>query len=336
MSLPACILGAGSWGTTLAVLLARAGRPVRLWGRSAQTLDEIRILGENRTYLPGITMPEGVSPEPDLARAVDGVSAIVYAVPSQAVRDVARQVAQTGVTPALHLSAAKGIELNTLMRMSEVLADELPAEAVESIAALCGPTLAREVGLGMPSAAVAASANETASRLAQDLLMSDTFRVYTNSDLPGVELASALKNIVAIAAGISDGLGYGDNTRGALITRGLAELVRMATALGGRRETFAGLAGLGDLVTTCTSGHSRNHHVGVEIAHGKPLSEIQEEMVMVAEGVQTSRAARDLALRHRVEMPIAAEVYDVLFEGKDAREAIRDLMLRRPRAEVWR
>jgi glycerol-3-phosphate dehydrogenase (NAD(P)+) len=309
---------------------------VRLWGRSTQTLDEIRILGENRTYLPGVTLPEQISPMGDLAAAVAGATAILYAVPSQGLRDVARRVAEASVSPELHLSLAKGIELSTLMRMTEVLEDELPEEARERIAALCGPTLAREVCIGMPCAAVAASAHEPAARAAQELLMTDTFRVYTNGDVVGVELASALKNVIAIAAGISDGLGYGDNTRGALITRGLAEMVRMATVLGGRRETFAGLAGLGDLVTTCSSGHSRNHQVGVEVARGRSLTEVLEGMVMVAEGVQTARAVRELATRHRVDMPIAGEVHEVLFEGKDPREAIRDLMLRRPRAEVWR
>jgi glycerol-3-phosphate dehydrogenase (NAD(P)+) len=336
MSLSVCILGAGSWGTTLAVLLARAGRDVRLWGRSSQTLDEIRILGENRTYLPGVTLPERISAMGELEAAVDGIGAIIYAVPSQGLREIARRVGASSAAPELHLSVAKGIELRTLMRMTEVLADELREGAGGRIAALCGPTLAREVAIGMPSAAVAAAAEEAPARLAQDLLMTDTFRVYTNSDVAGVELASALKNVVAIAAGISDGLGYGDNTRGALITRGLAEMVRMATVLGGRRETFAGLAGLGDLVTTCSSGHSRNHQVGVEIARGRALAEILEEMVMVAEGVETTRAVRELAVRHRVDMPIATEVHEVLFESKDPREAIRDLMLRRPRAEVWR
>ena len=316
--------------------MASAGREVRLWCNEPDLLDEIRLLGENRTYLPSIPLPREIKPTQELSEALAGVEAILYVVPSQSVREVARAVVATSPSDeVLHLSFSKGIEIPTLMRMTEVIADELIGASPDRIAAVSGPSLAREVSLKMPTALVAASSSEKLAKDAQSLLMSDTLRVYTNSDTVGVEIAAALKNVIAIAAGVSDGLGYGDNTRGALITRGLAELIRLATAMGGRRETLAGLAGLGDLITTCSSIHSRNHHVGVEIAGGRSLSEITDEMVMVAEGVPTTRAAKELALRHRIEMPISREVHSVLFDGKDPRDAIRDLMLRRPRAEVW-
>lgn len=316
-------------------MMAREGYAVRLWGRNDRLIEEIRILGENRTFLPGITIPSKVDPMHDLARALEGTEAIFYAIPSQGMRAVARQVAGLHPAGALHVSVAKGIENETLMRMTEVIADEQDGDVTDRLATVCGPSLAREAALGMPTTVVAASASEDAARRTRSLLMSETFRVYTNSDVIGVELGSSLKNVIAIAAGISDGLGYGDNTRGALVTRGLAEIMRMATAMGGRRETFAGLAGLGDLVTTCSSQQSRNHQLGVEIAHGRALDDIIESMVMVAEGVPTTRATKELALRNRVEMPIAGEIHNVLFEGKDPRAAIRDLMLRKPRAEVW-
>ncbi len=336
MSLPICVLGAGNWGTTLAVALASADREVRLWCNERELIEQIRLLGENRTFLPGVPLPAQVHPTTELQSAIEGVEAVLYVVPSQALREVARSVADLGPPAnATQLSFVKGVEIPTLMRMTEVLADELPAGFGDRIAAISGPSLAREVSLGMPTAVVVSSQSEETARSAQTLLMSETLRVYTNADVVGVEMGGALKNVIAIAAGISDGLGYGDNTRGALITRGLAEMVRLTSAMGGRRETLSGLAGMGDLITTCSSLHSRNHHVGVEIAEGKSLAEIQDEMIMVAEGVPTTRAAKELALRHQVEMPIAREVHSVLFDGKDPRDAIRDLMLRRPRAEVW-
>lgn len=334
MSLPLTVLGAGSWGTTMAVHLARNGHAVRLWARSDRLADEIRIFGENRTYLPGITIPEAVETTSDLEAAVRGTETVFVAIPSQGVRDVARNVAPLVAPAARFVSLTKGIEITTLMRMTEVIRDELNGDG-HPVLALCGPSLAREVVVGMPTALVAASPDEEVAKDIQTIAMSDAVRVYTNADLVGVELAAALKNVIAIAAGISDGLGHGDNTRGALITRGLAEIVRVGSVLGGRRETFAGLAGLGDLITTCSSSHSRNHHLGTEIASGRSLEDVESEMVMVAEGVPTTRAVKELSIRHRVDVPITNEVHAVLFEGKDPREAINALMLRRPRAEVW-
>jgi glycerol-3-phosphate dehydrogenase (NAD(P)+) len=316
-------------------MMARESQVVRLWGRSERHVEEIRILGENRRFLPGITLPAGVELTASLERAVTGSFAIIYAVPSQAMREVARAAAPLASPEAIHVSVAKGLELSTLMRMTEVISDELPEPARTRVAAVCGPSLAREVALGMPTTVVAASTADETARLTQTILMSEAFRVYTNTDVVGVELASSLKNVIAIAVGISDGLGYGDNTRGALIARGLAEIVRMATVMGGRRETFAGLAGLGDLVTTCSSVQSRNHHVGVELAHGKTLDDILATMVMVAEGITTTKVVKDLAARHHVEMPISAEVFRILYEGREPRAALRDLMMRKPRAEVW-
>jgi len=323
------ILGAGSWGTTLAVHLCQAGSEVRLWGNVREDLDGMIRTRENRKFLPGIRLPDGVKVLPELGVALDGADFAVFAVPSQAVREVAVAAAATG-SRSQAICVAKGLELGTRMRMSAVLEECLgrPGPVV-----VTGPSHAEEVSRGIPTTVVAAAADESRARAVQVLCSTPAFRVYTNTDVVGCEYAAALKNVIAIAAGVCDGIGWGDNTKGALLTRGLAEISRLGVALGGRRETFFGLAGLGDLITTAMSRHSRNRHVGEGIGRGRSLTEVLGGMVMVAEGVTTCRAARDLGRAHGVELPITEEVCAMLFEGRSPRESLQALMTRDLKSE---
>jgi glycerol-3-phosphate dehydrogenase (NAD(P)+) len=323
------VLGAGSWGTTLAIHLCQAGAEVRLWGNVREDLDAMIRTRENRKFLSGIGLPDGVKVLPELEAALEGADFNFYAVPSQVVREVSQRVADTG-HGSLPVCAAKGLELGSLKRLSEVLSDCLgdPGPVV-----LTGPSHAEEVSRGIPTTVVAAAADESRARAVQLLCSTPSFRVYTNTDVVGCEYAAALKNVIAIAAGVCDGIGWGDNTKGALLTRGLAEISRLGVALGGRRETFFGLAGLGDLITTAMSRHSRNRHVGEGIGRGHPLAEVLRDMVMVAEGVTTARAARDLGRAHDVEFPITEQVCAMLFEGRSPREALQTLMTRDLKSE---
>lgn len=332
------LLGMGSWGTALALLLARRDHEVRAWTHDPEQRRRLREERENRKYLPGLALPAGVSIEETVPGAVDAAAAVIFAVPSHALRSVAGEAAPAVNPRALVVNVAKGLEEGTLLRMAEILAEIFEAAGREAearrVVSLLGPSHAEEVSRDHPTALVAASLETLAARRAQDLFNGETLRVYTSPDLTGVELAAGLKNIIAIAAGISFGAGYGDNSFGALVARGLAEITRLGVAMGGRRETFSGLSGLGDLVTTCVSRHSRNRYVGEEIGKGRPPEEVLAGMTMVAEGVRTTRAARDLTRRAGVELPIADQVHEVLFSGKDPRRAIRDLMLRDPKAEL--
>jgi glycerol-3-phosphate dehydrogenase (NAD(P)+) len=323
------VLGAGSWGTTLAVHLSQTGAQVRLWGNVPQDLDALLQTRENRKFLPGIRLPDGVKVLPELEAALESADFTFYVVPSQAVREVARKVAASGHR-SLPVCAAKGLELGSLKRMSEVLEDCLgePGPVI-----LTGPSHAEEVSRGVQTAVVAAAADEARAKAVQLLCSTPSFRVYTSADVAGCEYAAALKNVIAIAAGVCDGIGWGDNTKGALLTRGLAEISRLGVALGGRRETFFGLAGLGDLITTAISRHSRNRHVGEAIGQGRRLAEVLGEMLMVAEGVTTARAACDLGRAHDVELPITEEVCAMLFEGRSPREALQTLMTRELKSE---
>jgi glycerol-3-phosphate dehydrogenase (NAD(P)+) len=323
------VLGAGSWGTTLAIHLCQAGADVRLWGNVREDLDAMIQTRENRKFLSGIRLPDGVKVLPELEAALHGADFAFYVVPSQAVREVARQVAATG-SRSLPVCAAKGLELVSLERMSVVLSECLgdPGPVI-----LTGPSHAEEVSRGIPTTVVAAAADEARARAVQLLCSTPSFRVYTNTDVVGCEYAAALKNVIAIAAGVCDGIGWGDNTKGALLTRGLAEISRLGVALGGRRETFFGLAGLGDLITTAMSRHSRNRHVGEAIGRGQPLAGVLGDMVMVAEGVTTARAARDLGRAHGVELPITEQVCAMLFDGRSPREALQTLMTRDLKSE---
>ncbi len=314
------MLGAGSWGTALAVLLAANRQQVRLWARSPALIALLQAARENRAYLPGFRLDEAITPVADLAEACHNVEAVVFAVPSGAMRGIAEQARGFLPPHALLLSAAKGLEEGTGLRMSQVLAEVLP-DAPERIVALSGPNLAIEVAQGMPSASVAASINKEAARRAQRLFSQQaapTFRVYTGQDVIGVELGGAIKNVIAIGAGVCDGLGFGDNSKAALMTRGLTEAIRLGVAQGAQAETFRGLSGFGDLVATGASHLSRNYRVGHALGQGRQLDAILAELGQVAEGVPTTRVLCELAARTAIEMPLCAALYRILFEGRHA------------------
>jgi glycerol-3-phosphate dehydrogenase (NAD(P)+) len=325
------VIGAGAWGTTLAMVLAHRGQTVRLWEffpDYARVLDRTR---ENPKFLPGVRIPEGIPIVSDLGSAARDADVLVMAVPAQRTRGVAHALAAAGARPGLVVSAAKGIEQGSLARMSEVLAAEFGDGP--GICALSGPSHAEEVSRRKPCSLVAASVRPEAARRTQDLFMTDWVRVYTHDDVVGVELGASVKNVMAIAAGAVDGLELGDNAKAALVTRGLAEMARLGRALGARDETFAGLSGMGDLIVTCMSRHSRNRRVGEELGRGRSLDEVLRGMEMVAEGVDTARSTRALAKRLGVEMPITEVVNRMCFEGLQATEAVGALMQRTRRPE---
>jgi len=323
------VLGAGSWGTTLAIHLATAGHDVRVWGHDAEELAALERDRENRKFLSGIRLPEGVKVRPELEKALEGADFHFYVVPSQAVRAVAASTKALGAK-ATPVCASKGLELGTLKRMSEVLAEVLGDPAP---VALTGPSHAEEVAAGIPTSIVAACSDEARAKTVQVLCATPRLRVYTNSDVVGCEYGGALKNVIAIAAGVCDGLGYGDNTKGALLTRGLAEISRLGTSMGGKRETFFGLTGMGDLIATAMSRHSRNRHVGERLGRGETLQQVLGGMVMVAEGVNTARAARELGRARGVELPITDQVCAIALEGRGPREALQALMTRDLKSE---
>lgn len=324
------VLGAGSWGTTLAAHLAGAGHATRLWGRDPAEIARIDAERENRKFLPGIPLPDSVKVHAKLEVAVDAAEFIVFAVPSQAVRTVAVAVAEHGAHGHA-VSAAKGFELESGERPSEVLASVLGRR---DVAVLTGPSHAEEVSRGIPTSVVAAAADPSLAERVQRLFATSRFRVYTNGDVVGCEVAAGVKNVIAIAAGVCDGVGFGDNTKGALLTRGLAEMARLGVALGGRTETFFGLAGLGDLVATAMSRHSRNRHVGECLGRGEPLAAVLSGMTMVAEGVPAARATRAIARGRGIELPITEEVCALMFDGRTPREAMERLMTRDLRREA--
>jgi glycerol-3-phosphate dehydrogenase (NAD(P)+) len=323
------VIGAGSWGTAVAALAAHQ-HPVVLWARRPELAETINRSGENPDYLPGQRLPDGIHATSRLTEAVEGARLVVMGVPSHGFRTVASEM---GPPDCPVISLTKGIEGSTLQTMTQVMAAEWPGRDQALTGVLTGPNLAREVIAGNPTAAVVAMADQEAAAQVQKIFMGPTFRVYTNPDVTGCELAGALKNVMAIAAGMSSGLGFGNNTLAALITRALAELTRLGVALGGNQTTFAGLAGMGDLIATCVSSQSRNHQVGFALARGRKLDDIVGEMKMVAEGVKTARAVLDLAAAAAVEMPIASQVARVLYEGLNPREAVLTLMSREARAE---
>ena len=325
------VIGAGSWGTALANMLALKEEPVTIWAYEKDVADGISSRHRNDVFLPDAPLHHGLRGTNDLATALDGAQVVVSAAPSHAVRGVMGKAAAHIDPGALVVSASKGLEADGLKRMTEVLAEVLPAGM--SIVALSGPTFARELYQRQPTACTAAG-TEAAGRRAQEVMSAPYFRIYRNDDAIGVELGGALKNVIAIAAGILEGLGLGSNPRAALITRGLAEITRLGVAMGARPLTFAGLAGMGDLVLTATGPLSRNRSLGEALGRGESLAAIQAKRVSVAEGVGTARAAVALGRRVGVEMPIATEVSRVLFEGKPARQAIEELMERSPKSEV--
>jgi glycerol-3-phosphate dehydrogenase (NAD(P)+) len=326
------VVGAGSWGTTVASLAA-AGTDTVLWARRRELADEINETRVNSPYLPGHTLPDRLTATGDLSLAVAGAGAIVMAVPSHGFREVYAQVAPLIGTDLPVVSLTKGIEQGTLATMTGVIADVSPAHSPELVGVLTGPNLATEIIAGQPTASVIAMRDPDAATELQGLFMGPAFRVYTNDDVTGCELGGAIKNVMAIASGISDGLGFGDNTRATLLTRALAEVTRLGVAQGGRPETFAGLAGMGDLIATCSSSRSRNHQVGFRLAGGKTLEEIVSDMRMVAEGVKTTKSVLGLAEQAGVEMPIASHV-DMVLEGRlSPRDAMLSLMTREAKAE---
>lgn len=330
------VLGDGGWGTTLAILLYKKGADVTLWGAFPDYVDFLNKRRVNEKFLPGVEIPRGMRISADLDEAVGGAGVIVAAVPSHHTRRICRRTAAVlqrhgSSNHVLMVSGSKGIEIATLMRMSQVIREEM---GEVRIAALSGPSHAEEVARGSPTTVVVAASDGKTAVEAQSLLMTERFRVYTNHDLIGVEIGGAVKNVIAIAAGACDGLGFGDNAKAALITRGMVEITRLGVAMGAKPGTFWGLAGIGDLITTCVSRYGRNRKVGEMIAKGKQLKDVLAGTEMVAEGVLTTKAARKLSKRYGVEMPITDQVYAVLYRAKDPATAVRELMMRSPKAET--
>jgi glycerol-3-phosphate dehydrogenase (NAD(P)+) len=324
------VIGAGAWGTALANVLASNGHSVALWAREPDVVDSVTSTRENRRFLPGVCLVDRVKATGDMSDALDGAMLVTYVAPSHALREVASAGARAVRQGAALVVASKGIERVSLAIMSDVVAEAVPGHAV---VALSGPTFAAEVAAGQPTAVVAASSDANAAALVQRVLSSDVFRVYTHDDVIGVELGGALKNVMAVATGIAEGLGLGFNSRAALITRGLAEMTRLGVALGASQATFAGLAGLGDLVLTCTGALSRNRALGIELGEGKTLEQALAGKDTIAEGVLNTISARALAEREGVDMPIVQAVHRTLFEAQPARLAISELMRRELRAE---
>lgn len=327
------VIGTGSWGTTLAIILARRQLEVVLWARKA---DEARRMNETRRNvdrLPDHEFPESMRVSASLDEALGGAGLAILAVPSHSMRENARRAAALLETGTIVVSASKGLERATAKRMSQVLAEELPMGLRPNICVLSGPNLSREIADGFPASTVIASESEETAERARDVIMCPLFRAYTNTDVIGVELGGALKNIIAIGAGMSDGLGYGDNGKAAFITRGLVEITRLGVAAGAKPLTFAGLACLGDLIATCSSRLSRNYYVGEQLAKGRPVKSILEGMRYVAEGVDTTEAALRMADGLGVEMPITSHIQQVLFSGKELRQAVTELLSRAPKPE---
>lgn len=335
MSHRIAVLGAGSWGTALADVLARNGHDTRLWAWSAPLAEHLRERRRNDRYLPGVDLHDDLEVLDDLAATLAGADSVLSVSPSHYVRDVLTAAAPHIDPTARLISASKGLELDSDKRMSEVIEEVLPGEASAGVVVLSGPSFAAELARGLPTAVTLASRNAAHAEAVQLMFQNDHFRLYTQSDVVGTELGGALKNVMAIAAGISDGLGLGANARAALLTRGLAEMSRLAERMGGHAVTLSGLAGMGDLVLTCTGDLSRNRRVGLALGEGRRLADVLAEMDAVAEGVRTTRAARELAAELGVEMPIVDAVYSVLYEDVDPMEGLARLMAREPKPERW-
>lgn len=325
------IIGAGSWGTALAVLLHKNGHKISVWSIIEA---EIQMLNDNREHLdklPGVKLPEDMLFTTDLDEAVKGKDALVLAVPSPFTRSTSKLLSKVVCQDQIIVNVAKGIEEDTLMTLSEIIEQEVPQA---NVAVLSGPSHAEEVGRGIPTTIVVGAKKKETAEYLQNLFMNDVFRVYTSSDVLGIELGGALKNVVALAAGVADGLGYGDNTKAALITRGINEIARLGMAMGAEFETFCGLTGIGDLIVTCASMHSRNRRAGILIGQGKTMQEAMDEVKMVVEGVYSAKAAMGLSKKYDIQLPIIEQVNLVLFEGKSASEAVKDLMLRDKKIEI--
>ena len=324
------ILGDGGWGTCLAVLLDAKGNRVTLWGAFPEYVAQVQQTRENLKFLPGVPIPNSIRLTADPSQVWDDTEVVVIAIPSRFLRDGLKRFSSGPWKQALVVSVVKGIEPETLLRMSELVRQLLP---VERLAILSGPSISYEVARGIPTTVVSASERDGLAKEVQDLFTTDRFRVYTSTDVVGVELGGALKNVIAIACGAADGLGFGANTKAALTTRGLVEMARLGVALGAQAETFSGLSGLGDLITTCFSAHSRNRGVGEQLGKGIPLAEVTKGMEQVAERITTAKSAYSLSQRYNVQMPITTAVYQVLYEGKSPKDTVQDLMLRDPKPE---
>ena len=325
------MIGAGSWGTALTWLLANNGHDVIVWSALADEIEMLKKDREQKSKLPGVILPESVAFTTALKEAVEGMDLLVLAVPSPFTRSTAHQLKDLAAEGQIIVNVAKGIEENTLMTLSQIIEEEVPQA---DVAVLSGPSHAEEVGKGIPTTIVVGATSKKTAEFVQNTFMSPVFRVYTSPDVLGIELGAALKNVVALAAGIADGLGYGDNTKAALITRGIAEISRLGMAMGGKYETFSGLSGIGDLIVTCASMHSRNRRAGILIGKGYTMQEAMDEVKMVVEGVYSAKAAMGLAKKYQVQIPIIEQVNEVLFNSKPADEAVKDLMLRDKKIEI--
>jgi glycerol-3-phosphate dehydrogenase (NAD(P)+) len=319
------IVGAGSWGTAIAMLMANKGYNVKLWVRDRELVKKIENIRENPDYLPGAMLPENITVSSDMEYCCSYSEAVIIAAPSHAMRDICSKMRAFTLEEQVIVSLTKGIENDTLLRMSQVIKEFLPENEV---AVVSGPSHAEEVAKGIPTAVVASSKKRIVAEYVQDLFMTPMFRVYTNPDIVGVELGGALKNIIALGAGIIDGLELGDNTKAAVMTRGIVEMARLGESLGASRNTFAGLSGIGDLIVTCTSMHSRNRRAGIAIGQGKSVEEVLGSTKMVVEGVRTTSAACQLAKKQRVEMPITQEIHNLLFNKADIRNSVMNLTTR--------
>ncbi len=324
------VLGAGSWGTALAVVLHKNGHEVTIWSIAQDEIDMLKKEREHKDKLPGVKIAEEIGLTTDLKEAISGKDMLVVAVPSPYIRSTAKSMAPYVEDGQLLVSVAKGIEEGTLMTLSAILEQEIPQAEV---AVLCGPSHAEEVGIGLPTTLVAGAKRKETAELVQSTFMNEVLRVYTSPDVLGMELGASLKNVIALAAGMADGLGYGDNTKAALITRGISEIGRLALKMGAKYETLSGLTGIGDLIVTCASKHSRNRKAGMLIGEGYTMEEAMREVKMVVEGVYSAKAAMELSAKYDVSMPIIEQVNEVLFDGKSAKEAVMDLMLRDKKPE---
>lgn len=325
------IIGAGSWGIALAVLLHKNGHEITVWSKIEQEIVMLKAEHEHKDKLPGVKLPQDMVFTTDLEEAVAGMNLLVLAVPSAFTRNTAKLLKPVVEKDQIIVNVAKGIEENTLMTLSQIIEEEVPQAVV---AVLSGPSHAEEVGRGIPTTIVVGARKRATAEYLQNIFMNDVFRVYTSSDVLGIELGGSLKNVVALAAGMADGLGYGDNTKAALITRGITEIARVGVAMGAKFETFCGLTGIGDLIVTCASMHSRNRRAGILIGQGKSMEEAMDEVKMVVEGVYSAKAAMGLAEKYKVQLPIIEQVNQILFEGKAADEAVKDLMLRDKKIEI--
>lgn len=324
------VIGSGSWGTAIAVMLAKKGYNIKLWSWIQEETDRLSRDRENKEFLPGIAFPDNIYCTHDIKECCADADLIITAAPSPATRTTAKVLAEYVAPGQKLVNISKGLENGSLKRLSEVYKEEIPQA---DISVMSGPSHAEEVSKGLPTTNVVASDNQETAKFIQDILMGESFRIYTSTDIIGVELGGALKNVIALCAGISDGLGYGDNTKAALMTRGLAEIARLGEAMGAKPVTFMGLSGVGDLIVTCTSMHSRNRRAGILLGEGNSLDETLKKVHMVVEGVNTATAAYELAHRYNIEMPIVEQAYGILYEGKNARDAVLDLMTREKKGE---